>query len=49
MSELTKATIAAATLLVGLLLITIFVMAKGQKEVPDDRPHPSGSVSVGRR
>lgn len=46
MDEPTKAAIAAAALLLGLLVILAIASANGQKEVPDDRPQPTRAVSV---
>lgn len=48
MDESNKAGLIAAVLIVGLLIIIIVSMAKGQKEVPDDRPHPTHTTSISR-
>lgn len=48
MHDQTKASIIAAALFAGLLAIVLWASAHGQKEVPDDRPSPSRTVSVRR-
>ena len=47
MDDATKGAIAAFLLLTGLLVIAVWSMSKGQREVPVD-PRPSSSVSVHR-
>lgn len=46
MDEPTKAAIAAAALLLGLLVILAIASANGQEEVPNDRPQPTRTISI---